>query len=112
MASLAFGTNLSVLQGRPLRVRTNPYIVNWEQNRQSEIRELTSKGVIPVEHDVERLEKEDKLDEETLDNARPWLMGKVAAVVNDKKPAKDIVDEMVADAIEMLKKGEQMLSKL
>lgn len=63
-------------------------------------------------HDIEELEKQDKLDDETMDNARPWLMGKVAAVVNEKKPAKDIVDEMVVEAVEMLKKGEQMLSKL
>ncbi|KAL0638427.1 hypothetical protein Q9L58_002570 [Maublancomyces gigas] len=101
-----------IFTGRPLRVRTNPYIANWEENRQAEIKKLTSKGVIPVEHDVEELEKQDKLDDETMDSARPWLMGKVAAVVNEKKPAKDIVDEMVAEAVEMLKKSEQMLSKL
>lgn len=39
-------------------------------------------------------------------------MGKVAAVVNEKKPAKVIVDEMVAEAVEMLKKSEKMLAKL
>lgn len=63
-------------------------------------------------HDIDELEKQDKLDDETMDSARPWLMGKVAAVVNEKKSAKDIVDEMVAEAVEMLKKSEQMLSKL
>lgn len=63
-------------------------------------------------HDIDELEKQDKLDDETMDSARPWLMGKVAAVVNEKKAAKDIVDEMVAEAVEMLKKSEQMLSKL
>lgn len=47
-----------------------------------------------------------------MDNARPWLMGKVAAVVNDKKPAKEIVEEMVAEAVVMLKQGEKMLARL
>jgi NAD(P)H-dependent flavin oxidoreductase YrpB (nitropropane dioxygenase family) len=44
-----------IFTGRPLRVRNNPYIQNWEENRSQEIKELTSKGVIPVEHDFETL---------------------------------------------------------
>jgi NAD(P)H-dependent flavin oxidoreductase YrpB (nitropropane dioxygenase family) len=37
-----------IFTGRPLRVRANEYIKNWEDNRQAEIKELTSKGTIPV----------------------------------------------------------------
>ncbi|RPA84190.1 NPD-domain-containing protein [Ascobolus immersus RN42] len=92
-----------IFTGRPLRVRKNNYILNWEDNRKDEIKTLTSKGVIPVEHDIEELDKADKLDDDTMDAARPWLMGKVAAVVNEKKPAKVIVDEMVAEAVQQLK---------
>jgi len=44
-----------IFTGRPLRVRTNAYIADWENNRAQEIKELTSKGVIPVEHDFEKL---------------------------------------------------------
>ena len=40
-----------------------------------------------------------------MDNARPFLMGKAAAVVNERKSAKAIVDEMVKDAAQLLKKG-------
>ena len=97
-------------QGRPLRVRKNPYILNWEENRAEEIKQLTAKGIIPVEHDFENLP--DDVDDDTLDNARPYLMGKVSAVVNEKKPAKAIVDELVTDAAALLKKGNQMLAKL
>jgi NAD(P)H-dependent flavin oxidoreductase YrpB (nitropropane dioxygenase family) len=92
-----------IFTGRPLRVRTNSYISNWETNRQEEIKELTAKGVIPVEHDFEKLG--DDIDDETIDNARPFLMGKVAAVVNEKKSAKAIVDEMVTDAVAWLNTG-------
>lgn len=84
--------------------------MNWEENRAEEIKELTAKGVIPVEHDFENLS--DDVDDDTLDNARPYLMGKVAAVVNEKKSAKAIVDELVNDAAALLKKGNQMLAKL
>lgn len=87
----------------------NEYIRNWEENRAQEIKELTSKGTIPVEHDFETLG--DDLDDETMDNARPFLMGKAAAVVNERKPAKVIVDEMVTEAVEWLAKGNKMVTK-
>ncbi|KMU78335.1 hypothetical protein CISG_06571 [Coccidioides immitis RMSCC 3703] len=104
------GGNARKTKDRPMRVRMNPYIQNWEENRAQEIKELTSKGVIPVEHDFENLG--DDVDDDTLDNARPHLMGKAAAVVNEKKPAKAIVDELVSDAVAWLKKGNGMISKL
>ena len=44
----------------------------------------------------------DDIDDETMDNARPFLMGKVAAVVNEKKSAKEIVDEMVSGAVKVI----------
>lgn len=91
-------------------MRTNPYIENWEENRSQEIKDLTSKGIIPVEHDLENFP--DDVDEETLDNARPFLMGKVAAVVTEKKPAKAIVDELVTDAVAWLQKGNKCIAKL
>jgi len=92
-----------IFTGRPLRVRQNAYISNWEENRQAEIKELTSKGVIPVEYDIEKLG--DDIDDDTMDNARPFLMGKAAAVVNERKSARVIVDEMVGDAVKWLATG-------
>ena len=89
-----------IFTGRPLRVRRNPYIDNWENNRQADIKELTEKGVIPVEHDIEKMG--DDIDDDTMDNARPFLMGKVAAVVNEKQSAKQIIDEMVSGAVEWI----------
>ena len=40
-----------------------------------------------------------------MDSARPFLMGKAAAVVNERKSAKAIVDEMVGDAVQWMGKG-------
>lgn len=91
-------------------MRNNPYIQNWEENRNEEIKQLTNKGVIPVEHDMENLP--DDVDDDALDNARPFLMGKVAAVVQEKKSAKAIVDEFVTDAAAVLKNGNKLVSKL
>ena len=118
-----------IFTGRPLRVRNNAYISNWEENRAAEIKELTGKGVIPVEHDFETLG--DDIDDDvsyhqpypgligfdanltqTMDNARPFLMGKAAAVVNEKKSAKAVVDELVGDAVTCIRKGEKLTAKL
>ncbi|KAK4628980.1 (3aS,4S,5R,7aS)-5-hydroxy-7a-methyl-1-oxo-octahydro-1H-indene-4-carboxyl-CoA dehydrogenase [Fulvia fulva] len=92
-----------IFTGRPLRVRNNPYIQNWEENRQNEIKELTSKGHIPVEWDIERMG--DDVDDDTMDNARPFLMGKAAAVVNERDSAKKIIDDMVGGAVEVMQKN-------
>lgn len=115
-----------IFTGRPLRVRKNPYIENWETERQAEIRELTSKGTLPYESDLEKVMngnvdeipgakeqdvKEDELDD-LMDQFRPFLMGKCAAVVNEQKSAKAIVDEFVEDAYKALSKGQQMVAKL
>lgn len=101
-----------IFTGRPLRVRKNPYIQNWEENRKDDIKKLTSEGIIPVQYDIEKLDDADKLDDETIDAAHPWLMGKVAAVVNEKVPAKKIVDDMVAEAVEQIKKTNKYVAKL
>ncbi|KAF1987385.1 NPD-domain-containing protein [Aulographum hederae CBS 113979] len=96
-----------IFTGRPLRVRNNPYISNWEENRQAEIKKLTSTGKIPVEHDLESAG--DDLDDDTLDHARPFLMGKAAAVTNEKLSAKAIVDEMVSGAVQWMQTGNAMI---
>lgn len=112
-----------IFTGRPLRVRKNAYIENWETERAAEIRELTSKGKLPYEHDLDMIvsgkaeipqaikdaakaEGGEDLDiDEILDHFQPFLMGKCAAVVNEKKPAKVIVDEFINDAVAAIKQG-------
>jgi len=89
-----------IFTGRPLRVRNNPYIKNWEDNRQNDIKDLTYKGVIPVEADLERMG--DDIDDDTMDNARPFLMGKASAVTNEKLSAKQIIDDMVSGAVKAI----------
>lgn len=84
-----------IYSGRPLSVRRTPYVDDWEKNRQTEITQLTSSGRIPHEVELERH------PEKSLPG-RMWLMGKVAGMINDIKPAKDIVDEIVTTAAKSL----------
>ncbi len=44
-----------------------------------------------------------------MENARPFLMGKAAAVVNEKKSAREIVDEFVNDAVKALTIGHSLI---
>lgn len=44
-----------------------------------------------------------------MENGRPFLMGKAAAVVNEKKSARVIIDEMVGDAVSELRKGNALI---
>ncbi|KXX78836.1 putative nitronate monooxygenase [Madurella mycetomatis] len=121
-----------VFTGRPLRVRKNPYIMNWEEERQQEIKELTSKGKIPYEADLDRVMSGEAEEtpaikgsglmnasadgdvdvDELLDQFRPFLMGQCAAVVKERKPAKEIVDEFVNDAAACIRRGNMALAKL
>ncbi|KAF8432476.1 2-nitropropane dioxygenase [Boletus edulis BED1] len=91
-----------VYSGRPMSVRKTPYITEWESQRQQEIATLVSQGKIP--HEVE-LEKH---PEKSLEG-RTWLMGKVAGSVNDIKPAKLIVDEMLSQAASSLKVASNLM---
>ncbi|KAI9742925.1 MAG: hypothetical protein M1818_003655 [Claussenomyces sp. TS43310] len=99
-----------IFTGRPLRVRNNPYITDWEERRMQEIKDLTSRGIIPVEHDFDT--RGDDMDDDAVDNARPFLMGKAAAVVNERKSARAVVDELVVDAVQLLRTGQKMVAKL
>lgn len=85
-----------VVTGRPLRCRVNGYIRGWEE-RPDEIRRLTGRGVVPMMKDMdEGLEEVDF----------PYLMGQVAGAIGEVKPARVIVEEMVKEAVEMLRVGQ------
>lgn len=89
-----------VVSGRPLRVRMNEYIEGWHE-RPEEIKRLTEVvGVTPMEKDLD--------DDKDVD--MPFLMGQVAGVIGEVKTAKDIVEEMVRDAVGMLRKGQEYMS--
>eukprot|EP01084_Bolivina_argentea_P092865 167042_1 len=83
-----------VYTGRPLRVLKNDYALKWETERKEEMNELLSKGIIPVD-----LNKKNR-NKEVL---RRFLSGTVAGNIDDIKPAKEIVDDMMKECIAVLK---------
>ncbi|KAK6087752.1 2-nitropropane dioxygenase [Seiridium cupressi] len=58
-----------IWSGRPLRSLRTPYVNDWEANRQAEIQDLTSRGIVPLEYELDRLHREGKLTEEIEEQA-------------------------------------------
>ena len=81
-----------VVTGRPLRARMNEYIEEWEK-RPEEIKRLTDQGIVPMAHDMD----------EGRDIDMPFLMGQVAGVIGDIKPAREIVEDMVKEACDTMR---------
>lgn len=87
------------VSGRPLRVRINEYVRGWEE-KPEKLRDLIEQGTVPMMKDLE--------DGKDVD--MPFLMGQVAAIIKDIKPAKAIVEEMVAEAVEMIRLGQSYIA--
>jgi len=84
-----------IYTGRPLNIYRTPYVVDWETRRRDEMERLIAQGKIP--HEVELQNHPDKML-----TGVSWLMGRVAGFINDIKPAKEIVDELVTTAASSL----------
>ncbi|KAK7049227.1 hypothetical protein VNI00_005828 [Paramarasmius palmivorus] len=92
----------TIYTGRPMHVRKTPYVSDWETKRVAEKEQLLAKGLIP--HAVE-LEQHPEKSIVGLS----WLMGKVAGAVNDIKPAKEIVDDIVTGAAKSLQSASGLI---
>ena len=101
-----------IYTGRPMRIIKNDYAVDWEENRREEMDKLLKKGTIPYTTDMARFQEMQKKENSdklagsyvaSYDDALPKLSGFVAASIDDVKPAADIVNEMMEEAIEALK---------
>lgn len=102
-----------IFTGRPMRVLKTPYIMDWEENKAHQIKELTSKGVLPVFHDIEEREKSGK--EFTFQErmqANPLLMGQAAAACDEVLPCKVIMEDMMKSAVQCLKGATAQISAL
>lgn len=65
---------------------------------------VVGEGVTPMERDLEE-------GGEDVEVEFPFLMGEVAALIGDVKPAREIVEGMVAEAVECLERGRGFLGR-
>jgi NAD(P)H-dependent flavin oxidoreductase YrpB (nitropropane dioxygenase family) len=113
-----------VYTGRPMRIIKNWYAEDWHDNRRDELQRLLDKGVIPYTADAQKATesmRETKGSDSQLDyvqqynDAVPLLAGQVVGAIDEIKPAAAIVEDMMSQAIEVLKKNAKLvvpLSKL
>lgn len=85
-----------VYSGRPLRTRKTDYLMTWEVDRKEQIQELCDQGIVPIEHDWKSDNPPDVLD------MYPLLMGQNSMNIYDIKPARQIVDDMVNECLDVL----------
>lgn len=90
-----------VVSGRPLRARMNDYLKTWEVDRPDQIRKLCADGVVPLAHDMEN----------DVDVDIPFLMGQVAGAIKKIEPAGKILEDMVREAVDVLKTQQAYLGE-
>jgi hypothetical protein len=68
-----------VYTGRPLRVKKNPYNVEWDTTRKQEQEKLLAQGIVPVQFDIDQAQAGDmkEIDPQRVADGRPLLMGQV-----------------------------------
>jgi hypothetical protein len=97
-----------------MRVLKNKHNVDWEENKQAEIKELTSSGVVPIMHELEHREKSgNDLSMKERMEVMPMLMGQAAGAIAEGSvvPAADIIAEMVNGAIEIIQSSNKLVVK-
>jgi hypothetical protein len=71
---------------------------------------MLAKGLVPMMVDIDKAEKAD--EPFSLATSIPKLMGQCAGHITEVKPAKAIVEEMVADAITAIRGNHAAIAKL
>jgi len=103
-------TRTLIFSGRPLRAFKSEYVAGWETQRKQQIDELCEQGIVPFYHDMKEAER-NKTDF-NLAASFPLLFGQGCGTIHDVKPAKDIMEEMMAEAIATLRAKSGLIAKL
>jgi len=100
-----------IYSGRPLRVFKTDYVKSWESNssKRAEIDQLTANGRIPFQHDRKEHEKAG-MTAGDMGHEKGWsvakhhrfLMGQASGAITSIRPAKEIVETMVKDAVRVI----------
>lgn len=92
-----------VVSGRPLRLAASKYIEEWE-DKPGEIKELVKNGIVPLEKDL----KDGKFEGKHF-FSQIRLVGQACGGVKSIKSAKDIVEDMVSEASQILESNRKFV---
>lgn len=97
--------------GRPCRMKTTEYVMEWEGPRKAEATALIAEGKVPFNVDISRATKEGR--QLKFSHIQPLFMGQNAAAINEVLPCATIMDELVEGAAAVLqRKASCVVSKL
>ena len=89
-----------------MRIRKTNYSADWENNKQDQIKKLTSDGIIPVEWDMaQRLQKGEEISLKERMEIMPLLMGQTAGAIDKVETAEEIINSMVNLCVQQLRGG-------
>ena len=100
----------TIYTGRPLRILATPYVTNFEEYNRDKIRDAQKTGKVAVATDFE--EMQNKGEDISIEAKYPLLMGQAAGAVHKILPAKQIIEEMVEQAIGILQRNVGYISKI
>ena len=86
-----------------MRVLKTDYILQWEEDKLLENKQLISQGIIPIF-------KEFNDDNPLPADMRPFLMGQCAAAIDSIQPAAEIIDEMMSAAVATLSRSYSLIT--
>jgi len=107
-ASVHDTTKTTIYTGRPMRAYKTPFIADWEENKREQIKDLQSRGIVPIKYYQEQVKKGEI---ESKEEIWPFIMGQAAGAIKDVKPAAEIMREMVVTAIEVLRRENARIVK-
>ncbi|KAK6063589.1 2-nitropropane dioxygenase [Seiridium cupressi] len=102
----------SIWTGRPLRAAATCYIRNWEHDRKDELQELLSRGIIPMDHEAATFSNSGGLPEDIAKQSAMRPMGMASGLIDKEgQSAAEIIEDMVAEAVESLNGASSVLVK-
>jgi len=96
--------------GRPCRMVKNEFNKVWEEERKEEMRSFEKKGIVVYKHLVH--EARAKGEHFPLAETYPQFCGQVAGLLQEVKPARIIVHEMITECCEILQENAAKITPL
>ncbi len=95
-----------IYSGRPLHTLITDHVRSWEGPRKEEMRELLAKGIVPFEHQATTE------DDFNIAKSMPLLMGQACGAIKSVESAHDIVQMIMTQAIDVLRRDAAKIAKL
>ena len=96
--------------GRPVRCLKTPLNQEWEGKRREEMLAMQKKGVVVYKHLVQQARN--KGEHFDIAGTFPQYMGQCIGSIKKVMPAKDIIDEMMYDACQVMQENAALVSRI